>query len=186
MITYWNFLRKHLSNKILDTGISQGRKVKSVNKSFLVAILIAVLLIGGGILLIWKFQPSMQEQQEQVLAGALREGSPGFDVLTRRIIAETNADETIESPVGTGFVMMQIAGRIRNNGDKTLTGLEIKVSVLDSFGKVVKDQTALVVPTQRKKLAPKEQMNVTVRIDGFDPKADRAQIQWKVTAIKTE
>lgn len=186
MITYWNFLRKHLSNKILDAKLSEGESKKSVNKSFLVAILIAVLIIGGGILLIWKFQPSMQEQQEQVLADALREGSPEFDVLTRRIIAETNEDETIQSPVGTGFVMMQIAGRIRNNGDKTLTGLEIKVSVIDSFGKVIKDQTALVVPNQRKKLAPKEQMNVSIRIDGFDPKDDRARIQWKVTAIKTE
>jgi len=186
MITYWNFLRKHLSNKIWTPELPEGDSKKSVNKSFLVAILIAVLLIGGGILLIWKLQPSMQEQQEQVLAGALREGSPEFDALTRRIIAETNEDETIQSPVGTGFVMMQIAGRIRNNSDKTLTGLEIKISVIDSFGKVIKDQTALVVPNQQKKLAPKGEMKVSVRIDGFKPDDDRAQIRWKVTAIKTE
>ena len=56
-----------------------------MNKNFLIAILIAVLLIGGGILLLYKFQPSMQEQQEQALTGALRAGSPEFSVITKRI-----------------------------------------------------------------------------------------------------
>jgi hypothetical protein len=157
-----------------------------VNKNFLIAILIAVLLVAGGILLIWKFKPSMQEQQEQALSGAVREGMPGFSEITRRIVAETNEDETWSSPVGTGYVMMQIAGRIRNNSDKILTGLEIQVSVVDISGKVVKDNTVLVVPNQRKTLAPKEQMNVTIRIDGFSPDDDRANIRWKVTAIKTD
>ena len=157
-----------------------------MNKSFLIAILIAVLIVGGGILLIWKLQPSMQEQQEQALSGALHEGSPGFDVLTKRIVAENDEDNTWSSPIGTGYVMMQIAGKIRNNSDKTISGLEINVSVLDSFDKVVKDNTLTIVPTQQKKLAPKQEMDVKVRIDGFKPDDDRARIRWKVTAIKTE
>jgi hypothetical protein len=157
-----------------------------VNKSFLIAILIAVVLVVGGVLLIWKLQPSMVEQQEQALSGAVREGDPGFSEITRRIIAETDEENTWQSPVGTGGIMMQIAGRIRNNSDKTLTGLELQVSVVDISGKVVKDKTLLVVPNQRKSIAPKEQMNVTVRIDGFNPDDDRANIRWKVTAIKTE
>jgi hypothetical protein len=157
-----------------------------VNKSFLVAILVAVLVVAGGILLIWKLQPSMQEQQDQALAGAFREGTPEFDVLTRRIIAETNEEKTWSSPVGTGGIMMNIAGRLRNNGDKVITGLEIKVSVVDIGGKVIKDNTVLVVPNQKKTFAPKEQMDVTVRIDGFARDDDRANIRWKVTAIKTE
>src|SRR6185369_1288990 len=125
-------------------------------------------------------------QQEQALSGALHEGSPGFDVLTKRIVAENDEDNTWSSPIGTGYVMMQIAGKIRNNSDKTISGLEINVSVLDSFDKVVKDNTLTIVPTQQKKLAPKQEMDVKVRIDGFKPDDDRARIRWKVTAIKTE
>jgi len=128
----------------------------------------------------------MEEQREQALTGAVREGMPGFDEITRRIIAENDEENTWQSPIGTGGIMMNIAGRIRNNSDKVLTGLEIRVSVVDSFGKTVKDNTLLIVPTQKKTLAPKEQMNVTVRIDGFRTDDDRARIQWKVTAIKTE
>lgn len=157
-----------------------------MNKSFLVAILVALLVVAGGILLIWKLQPSMQEQQEQALAGAFREGTPEFDAVSRRIVAETNEEKTWSSPVGTGGIMMNIAGRIRNNGDKVITGMEIKVSVVDISGKVIKDNTLLVVPNQKKTFAPKEQMDVTVRIDGFAKDDDLANIRWKVTAIKTD
>ena len=146
----------------------------------------AVFLVAGSIYFIWKYQPSMQEQQEQMFAGALREGSPEFDVVTKKIIIENDEENTIQSPIGLGTVMMSIAGNIRNNSDKALTGLEIRVSVLDSFDKVVKDKMLIVVPTQQKKLEPKGEMHVTVRIDGFDKKDDRARIKWKVTAIKPE
>ncbi|MEP6901927.1 MAG: hypothetical protein ABJA66_09265 [Actinomycetota bacterium] len=157
-----------------------------MNKSFLIAILIAVLLIGGGILLIWKLQPSMQEQQEQALAGAFREGSPEFNAITKKIVAENDEDKTWFSPVGTGGIVMNIAGKIRNNSDKTLTGLEIKVAVLDLNNQVVKEKNLIVVPTQQKKLEPKGEMNVVVVIEGFKPDDDRASIRWKVMAIKTE
>ena len=157
-----------------------------MNRSFLIAILVAVLVVAGGVLLIWKIQPSMQEQQEQALSGAVREGSPEFETLTRRVIAETDEDKTWFSPVGTGGIMMNIAGRLRNNSDKVITGLEIKVSVVDITGNPVKEKILVVVPTQQKKLEPKGQMNVNVRIDGFRQEDDRANIRWKVTAIKTE
>ena len=157
-----------------------------MNKSFLTAFLIAILLVAGGILLIWKLQPSMQEQQEQVLSGAVRAGSPEFDAITKRIVAENDEDKTWFSPVGTGGIVMNIAGKLRNNSDKTLTGLEINVAVLDLNNKVVKEKTLTVVPTQQKKLEPKGEMKVIVVIEGFKPDDDRARIQWKVTAIKVQ
>ncbi len=157
-----------------------------MNKSFLIAILIAVVLVGGGVFVIWKIQPSMQEQQEMILSGAFREGSPEFAAITKKIIAENDEEHTWSSPVGTGGIMMQIAGKLRNLSDKTLVGLEINVAVLDLNSKVIKDKTLTVVPNQQKKLAPKQEMDVAVRIDGFAPDDDRARIRWKVTAIKTE
>ena len=157
-----------------------------MNKSFLTAFLIAILLVAGGILLIWKLQPSMQEQQDQALSGAVRPGSPEFDAITKRIVAENDEDKTWFSPVGTGGIVMNIAGKLRNNSDKTLTGLEINVAVLDLNNKLVKEKTLTVVPTQQKKLEPKGEMKVVVVIEGFKPDDDRARIQWKVTAIKTE
>lgn len=157
-----------------------------MNKSFLGAIAVALFIVAGGVYFISKIQPSMQEQQEQALSGAVREGSPEFDAVTKKIIAQTDADKTWFSPVGTGTVMMNIAGKIRNYNEKALTGLEIRVSVVDSLDKVVRDKTLVVIPTQLKKLDPKQEMNVNLVIEGFSPNDDRANIRWKVTAIKTE
>ncbi len=157
-----------------------------MNKGFLAAIVIAVLVVAGGVGLIWKFQPSMEEQKKEVLEGAFREGSPEFATMMRRIIAETDPDKTWESPLGTGYLMMNIAGRIKNFSDKTLTGLEVQVSVIDQFGKTVKDKRVIVVPTQQATLEPQGVMDVVVRIDGFNKDDDRARIRWLVTAIKVK
>ena len=73
-----------------------------MNKSFLTAFLIAILLVAGGILLIWKLQPSMQEQQEQVLSGAVRGGSPEFDAITKKIIEDHYGNIEVESVLGHG------------------------------------------------------------------------------------
>jgi hypothetical protein len=157
-----------------------------VNKGFLISLLIATVVVAGALGLIWKFQPSLEEQMQIVLEGAVREDSPEFAELTKRIIAENDTEKTWYSPVGTGGIMMNIAGRIKNYSDRTITGLELNVGVLDSFGKVVKDKTLIVVPIQQATLEQKGTMDVVVRIDGFAPDDDRARIQWKVTAIKVK
>ena len=157
-----------------------------MNKGFIFALAIAVVIVGGAIGLIWKFQPSHEEQKRIALEGAVREDSPEFPELTKRIIAETNGEKTWESPIGTGYMMMNIAGRIKNYSGKTLSGLEVKVSVNDQLGKTVRDKTVIVVPIQQSTLEPGGVMDVVVRIDGFSPDDDRAQIRWKVTAIKTQ
>jgi hypothetical protein len=157
-----------------------------VNKSLLIALAAAIVLVVGAIGALVLFMPSYEEQKTQLLSGAVREGQPEFETLTKRIVTETNEDETWFSPVGTGTVMMSIAGRIKNNSDKSLTGLEVRVSVLDLAGKVVRENTVTIIPTQQAKLEPKKQMNVRVQVEGFKPDDDRASIRWKVTAIKTE
>lgn len=158
---------------------------KGINKIFIVAILIAVYLVGGAIWFLSK-KPSMQQQVDNSMDGAFRAGSPEFDALTKRIVIQTDEDRTIQSPIGLGTIVMSIGGQIKNLTGKTVTGLEINVAVIDSFGKPVKDKTLIVVPLQYTKMNPNETAEVTVRIDGFDPKDDRANIRWKVTAIKAE
>lgn len=157
-----------------------------MNKSLLIALAAAMILVAGVIGALVVFMPSYEEQKTQQLAGAVREGQPEFEALTKRIVAETNEDETWFSPVGTGTVMMSIAGRIKNNTGKVITGLEVRVSVLDMAGKVVRENTVTIIPTQQAKLEPRQQMNVRVQVEGFSPDDDRASIRWKVTAIKTE
>ena len=54
------------------------------------------------------------------------------------------------------------------------------------FNKVLKEKRILVVPTQVPRLAPEEIIPVTLSLDNFSKDDDRANIRWKVTAIRVE
>jgi len=157
---------------------------KGINYLFLVglaagAILIAVIV---GVILL---QPPPEDLRAQVLEGALREGSPEFADITKDIVISSDLDRTVESPTGLGTISMFIVGRIRNKGSRTITLLEVNSAVIDQQNNVVKEKKVLVVPERVGTLEPGEIISVTLALEGFDPKADRANIRWKVTALKT-
>jgi hypothetical protein len=127
----------------------------------------------------------MDEQVAQILAGAYREGSPEFAEVTKDIIISTD-DRTVESPTGLGTISMFINGTIRNKGTKTITVLEVNVAVVTQFNKVLKERRIVVVPIQQATLGPGETIPITLTMDGFSKDDDRANIRWKVTAIKTK
>jgi hypothetical protein len=169
----------------MDTLLKNEEK-KAPNKTLLVAVGIAILVVAGIVGLLY-LKPTTQEVKQQILDGAYLEGSPEFEAITRKIIIFNDAANTMESPVGLGTITMFIRGTIRNNSDKRLTALQVRVSVVDPFDKVIKEKTQLVVPsTDFTTMAPNENMPVMVPIEGFSKDDDRARVKWKVTAIKVE
>jgi hypothetical protein len=44
----------------------------------------------------------------------------------------------------------------------------------------------LVIPFQQNELGPNEAIPLTMTMDGFEKSDDRANIRWKVTAIKAK
>src|SRR5262249_2369820 len=111
------------------------------------------------------------------------EGAPGFNDLSRDIIIATD-DRTVESPTGLGTISMYIYGKIHNKGTRTYDVLEVNVAVIDQFNKVVKEKKVLVVPVQQKTIGPDQSIPITLTLDGFNKNDDRANIRWKVTAIR--
>ena len=171
----------------MDTLLQNEKKEKrGINKVFLAAITVAVLLVAGIIGLL-ALLPTAEEQKQQAMAGSHFEGSPEFEQYTNNIIINTDMNRTMESPTGLGTIMMVTRARIRNNTDKTITALEIKVGVLDPFDKVIKEKTTTVVPAQNvEAMAPQQVVPIAVPIEGFAKEDDRARVQWKVTAIKVQ
>lgn len=166
--------------------LQNEKKKTGINKVLLAAVGVALLLVAG-IIGAWSLLPSEKEQKQQVLEGAVREGSPEFEELTKKIVIINDAENTMESPTGLGTITMFTRANIRNiSQDKIFTAIEIKVGVLDPTGKAIKEKTITVVPTQKDTLAPQEIMSVNVPIEGFAKTDDRARVQWKVTAIKTK
>jgi hypothetical protein len=168
----------------MDEIFNPVEKKKGVNKVFIAAIVVALVVIAG-IIGVLSLRPSMQEQQDRLLAGAHREGSPEFAELSKDIVIWTD-DKTVESPTGMGTISMYITGKVRNKGTRNITVLEIQVSVVTQFNEMLQQRRMLVVPIQDAVLSPDETIPVTITLDGFSKEDDRANIRWKVTAIKAE
>jgi hypothetical protein len=147
------------------------------------AVLVALAIVAGGLWLL-SFQPTREEQKQQELTGAFLEGSPEFEEYTKQLVITTNFDRTSESPIGFGTIQMAIHGTIRNKGARTINGLEVTVSVVDIQNKAIKEKKTMVVPNQAQILLPNETIPVFVSVGGFKKEEDRANIRWKVSAIR--
>jgi hypothetical protein len=167
------------------TLLEEERKKKGVNKIFIVAVAIGVVLIGSTIWLLSR-KPSMEDQKAKLLEGAVTENSPEFKELTKDIIIATDTDRTVQSPMAFGTISMFISGNVRNKGSRTITLLEVNVAVVTQFKKPLQEKKILVVPVQQQLLEPGQVIPLTLTLDNFAKDDDRADIRWKVTAIKVQ
>jgi len=166
----------------MDDLFEIKKEKKGVNKVLIGGMLVAIALIGAAIWVL-SLKPSMEEQTAKILEGAYREGSPEYADLNKDIIISTD-DKTVQSPMATGKISMFINGKIRNKGTHTINVLEVNVAVITQFNEVLRERRILVVPIQQPSLGPGEIIPITLTLDGFDRSDDRANIRWKVTAIK--
>ena len=166
----------------MDVFLEPSKEKRGINKVFIVGTIVGALIVGAAIWLL-TLQPSMEDQVATILEGSFREGSPEFDQITKDIIISTS-DDTVESPNAFGSISMYIKGSIRNKGNRVINGLEVNVAVVDSFNQTLREKRVLVVPTQRPQLGPGEVIPISLEISGFERKDDRANIRWKVTAIR--
>ena len=166
----------------MDELFATEKKKKGINKALIGAMLAALVLIGVVIWLL-SFRPSIEEQTAQILAGSLHPGDPQYEELNKDIIISTDP-ETVQSPTGMGTISMFIKGKIRNKGTRTITALEVNVAVITTFNEVIRERKILVVPVQQPQLGPGDIIPITLTLDGFTKNDDRANIRWKVTAIR--
>lgn len=157
---------------------------KRINPILIVGAVIGLVAVGIAIALLMR-TPSLEDQTAAILAGSHQEGSPEYAELNKDIILSTD-DRTVQSPTGLGTISMFIHGKVRNKGNRTITALEINVAVVTQFNEVLKERRILVVPVQKATLGPDETIPVTLTLDGFKKDDDRANIRWKVTAIRAE
>ncbi len=169
----------------METFLQENTEKKGINKIFIVATLIGIVLIAGVVALL-SLIPSKDEQKAQFLEGSFREGSPQFAETTKDIIIATDFDKTIQSPNAFGGISMFINGKIYNKGKKNINSLEVNVGVVNQKNEVIKEKRVLVVPIQQSSLEAGQTIPVTLSLDGFKKDDDRANIRWKVTAIRVQ
>ena len=124
---------------------------------------------------------------EAVAAGLPEDGTPEdrLAAVVRRANEEIfRMSREDDSRAGMGTISMYINGRIHNKGSKTIDILEVNTAVVTQFNSVLKEKRMLVVPRQQATLEPGATVPITLTIDGFSKDDDRANIRWKVTAIR--
>ena len=166
-----NFLHEQPAEKSRISGVVIG------------AILVAVALVAGGLWLL-TFQPTREETQQELYAGSVYAGAPEFDEYNKQIIITTDFNRTSQARLGLGTIQMNIHGTIRNKGTRPINLMEVTVGVVDSKNQIIKEKKTLVVPNQAEVLNPGETIPVYVPMDGFKQDDDRANIRWKVSAIR--
>ena len=156
---------------------------KGVNLVLIGGVIVGLVLIGAAIYML-SLKGSMAEQTAKILQGSFQEGTPEYAELNKDIVISTDEDKTVQSPMGLGKISMFIHGKIRNRGTRTINILEVSVSVVTQFNQPLRERKVLVVPVQQPSLGPGDITPITLTFDGFDKDDDRANIHWKVTAIR--
>lgn len=167
----------------METLLSPDPQEKGLNKIFIVGIIIGLIAVGVAIWLLM-FKPPVDQQLANILASAYKEGSPEYQDLNKDIVISRDEKNTVESPTGLGTISVFIRGNIHNKGDKSIDILEVNVAMVTQFNQVLKEKRILVVPVQQAVLEPGQTIPITLTLDGFSKNDDRADIRWKVTAIR--
>jgi hypothetical protein len=169
----------------METLLTNEPKKKGINKIFIVGIVVGLIAVAIGIWLL-TFKPPMDQQVAKILDGAYKEGSSEYQDLNKDIVISRDEKNTVESPTGLGTISVFIRGNVHNKGDKTIDILEVNVAMVTQFRQVLKEKKILVVPVQQAVLGPGETIPITLTLDGFSHDDDRADIRWKVTAIRAK
>jgi hypothetical protein len=142
--------------------------------------IVAAVVIGGFFYLL--LRGTMGGNQTPSLENAVRPGSPDWDKYSKLIaLDEPEADE---SKRALGDWIMTLRTTVRNFTGKTITGLEMRGTVVDHDGKAVKERTLVIIPGRRDELDPNKTMQVAINVEGMTDNDDRANIKMEVTAFR--
>ena len=152
-------------------------------KIFIAVGLLTALIVAG--LVYWTTRPAARVAEPR-LEGAARDGSPEFAQMADRIVIEFNPDQDAsEATRAAGDVMMWMRPRVRNFTGRTLAGLELKATVVDLDGRVVRERTVVVIPTDgREELENNKVAEVLITMEAFRKDEVRANIRIEKTAFK--
>ena len=153
------------------------------NRTLIIAVAIAAAVVIAIIFGFLMWAVSSGPSAGVTLQGAVRQGNPEFGKYAPNIVLDE--PEGFEAKRALGDLTMTLRTTVRNLTGKTVTGLEIKGSVVDYEGKPVKEKTLIFVPSERaQELLPNKTMQAQMMLDGMKDTDPRAQIKMEVVGFK--
>lgn len=131
----------------------------------------AIAIIGGIglvvlIVLVWLITQAMRPPHVSTegLEGALRAGDAEFDSYREMMVMEDK--EIIVYPNLLGMLQFGVRAKLTNQGDRTVSGMEMRGRILDLGDKVLAENISQPIPRLRSEpLAPGQSMRISVKID---------------------
>lgn len=120
--------------------------------------LIVVGVIGA---VIWL--ANSKPVNKPALANAVRAGNAEFDNYKSKLNLELV--DKIVHPNLVGLAQYEIQVRVTNQGDRTITGLELAGRMMDLSDQLIRENVSVPIPRSRKALAPGETFLASVKID---------------------
>jgi hypothetical protein len=163
----------------------KNASTKSESRTLIIAVaVIAALLIA--VLFYFLMRATGGGTVVPSLEGAIRPGAPDFEKFLPTIVLDE--PEATEARRPLGDIVMTLQTTARNFSGKTLSGLEIKGTVVDHQGQPVKQRTVIVIPSPvpggPSELAPNKTVVARVVLDGMTETDDRANIKMEITGFR--
>jgi hypothetical protein len=167
-----------------STRTSVDESDSSRKMIFIVVGLAGALLIA--LLVYWATRPT-PHAGEPHLENALRADSPEFAQWRDRIAVDFIPDQdAFESTRAVGDIVMTMRPKIRNFTGRTLSGLELKVAVVDLEGKPIRERTVIAIPNGAAgatELENNKVLVVPILMEGFKQTDVRANIKLDASSI---
>lgn len=129
-------------------------------RSIILVAAVALILVAILVVIMTRTKP----QYQQTLQDVVRAGSAEFDSYRDKVKLEII--DKIEHPNMVGMSQYEVQARLTNEGDRTITGIEMAGKILGLDDQIIKESISLPIPRLRSEpLKPGESMKVAVKID---------------------
>ena len=156
----------------------------SRRKIFIIIALVSAVLVAA--LIYWATRPGGTPGAQPRLEGAIRAESPEFAQVKDRIVVEFIADQdAYESTRAVGDIVMTLRPKVRNFTGRTLSGVELKATVVDLEGQPVCERTVIAIPSGgRTELENNKFAEVPIMLEGFGKNDVRANVRVELTGVR--
>ena len=148
----------------------------------LAAVITTIIALGAAGLQYVAMNQPVNSYSGPRLESALRPGELEFEQVREQIeIAQLRGIEQVH-PFNS--LAVDLTATVTNNSDRTITGLEMRGSILDAQNSTVRERTVMVIPARQTALEPGEAIGIRVLLENINKDAERADMVLEVTALR--